>query len=425
MDSTDFHTVDYFRGDALVDDPHPYYAHLRAQCPIQREPHHDVLMVTGYDEVREVYADPGTFSACNAVSGPFPGFPVPLQGDDVSDLIEEHRHSLPMSRELMLLDPPEHTKLRTLAMRHFTPRRLGEVEPFIRRVAHRLIDGFADSGTCEFMMDFSGPFAVLNVCFLVGVPEEEHETFRHELLGPRRDRGLGSTSKQTPDDPFGFLHDRFATYIEERRAEPRDDVITRLATTPLADGSMPAPDDVVRLAATMFAAGTGTTTHMLAAALQILGERPDLQQQLQAQRGLIPNFVEEVLRLESPIKGNFRLSRLTKTVAATKIPAGTTVMTVISGANRDPRRFEQPDELRLDRENARHHLAFGHGIHHCAGAALARAEGSIAVDVLLSRLRNIRISEEAHGPAGNRTFEYVPSYMVRGLQRLHLEFERR
>jgi cytochrome P450 len=297
-----------------------------------------------------------------------------------------------------------------------------ELEPFIAELADRLIDGFADRGECEFIADFAAPFTVIVVCGLLGVPESDHESLLEDVLGPHRDRGLGNTRVATPNDPFSFLHSRFTGYMEERRANPRDDVMTRVAITPFPDGSMPDIIDVVRMASLLFGAGTGTTTHFLAAALQLLGDRADLQQLLRDEPEQIPNFVEEMLRMESPIKGTFRLARVPMDVGDVEVPAGATVMLVNSGANRDPRQFESPNEFRMDRENARQNLTFGHGIHLCAGAALARAEARVAIERLLDRLDDITISESAHGPVGARRYEYTPSYQARALLNLDLGF---
>ncbi len=186
-----------------------------------------------------------------------------------------------------------------------------------------------------------------------------------------------------------FLYDRLTAYIEDRRREPRNDVLTGLATASFPDGSTPEVIDVVRVAANLFSAGQETTVRLLAAALQLIGERPDLQQLLREDRACIPNFVEEVLRMEGPVKGDFRLSRTATTVGGVPIPAGTTLMVVNGAAGRDPRRFEEPDEFRVDRENAKEHLAFGRGPHACPGGPLARAEARISLERLLARLGDI------------------------------------
>ncbi|HVA07995.1 MAG TPA: cytochrome P450 [Acidimicrobiales bacterium] len=422
MNESGFEAIDYFRSNDFVADPYPYYDHLRERCPVHRESHHGVFMVTGYEEVVAVEADNKVFSACNQVSGPFAEFPVPLEGDDVSPIIEQHRGQLPMGNNILTADQPRHTALRSLAMRHFTPKRLRETEPFMQSIADKLIDKFATRGECELISDFSGPFSLLNICALLGVPEPDHAEFLEQLLGPFRDRGLGSTSAPTPAQPFGFAHARFRSYVEDRRANPRDDILTSVATTPFPDGTMPDVDDVVMLASTLFVAGTGTTTGMLATALRILGENPEIQQLLRDEPEQIPNFVEETLRIDSPVKGAFRLSRVAKTVAGVDLPAGSHVMLVFAGANHDPRRFEKPDEFRIDRPNSREHVSFGRGIHACAGAPLARAEGQVAIRRLLDRLDDIRVSEDKHGRVGERTFEYLPTYQLRHLDRLHLDF---
>ena len=139
---SDFDGIDFFRGNELVADPYPYFDHLRSQCPVQREPHHGVVMVTGYEEAVSVYTDTATFSSCNAVTGPFPGFPVPLEGDDVSELIEQHRDELPFSDQLTVMDPPKHKAHRGMLMRLITPKRLKENEDFMWRHADRQIDEF-------------------------------------------------------------------------------------------------------------------------------------------------------------------------------------------------------------------------------------------------------------------------------------------
>ena len=421
----EFDAIDFFRGDELIVDPYPYLAHLRDSCPVQREPKHDVVMVTGYDEAVAVYTNATTFSSCNAVTGPFPGFPVPLEGDDVSELIEQHCDELPFSDQILVMDPPKHKAHRGLLMRLITPKRLRENEDFMWRHADRQVDEFIERGECEFIRDFAGPFTLYVIADLLGVPEEDHEWFRHELQGGhRRDtQGLGSTGKGSlAHSPLEFLYERISTYVEERRRAPRDDVLTGLATATFPDGSVPEVIDVVRVAANLFSAGQETTVRLLGTALQTIGEQADIQKKLREDHDLIPGFVEECLRFESPVKGDFRLSRTAVNVGGVDIPPGTTVMVLNGAAGRDPRRFEQPDEFRMDRANAKEHLAFGRGPHACPGGPLARAETRISIERLLERMQDIRISESAHGPAGARRYDYVPTYILRGLMRLNLEF---
>src|SRR5439155_23719899 len=149
-----------------------------------------------------------------------------------------------------------------------------------------------------------------------------------------------------------------------------------------------------------------------------IGERPDLQQLLRERRDLVPDFVEETLRIESPVKGDFRLARRQTNLAGIDIPAGATMMVVNGAGNRDPSHFEDPTEFRADRGNAREHLAFGRGVHSCPGGSLARVEARVSIERLLDRMTEIRISEAHHGPAGARRYDYVPTYILRGLTRL-------
>jgi cytochrome P450 len=172
----------------------------------------------------------------------------------------------------------------------------------------------------------------------------------------------------------------------------------------------------------MFGAGQETTARLLGASLRILGEDPETQGRLRSERRLIPAFIEEVLRYESPVKSDFRLARRATRVGGVDVPAGTTVTLLNGAANRDPRHFDHPGEFRLERSNAKEHLAFGRGIHSCPGGPLARAEGRIGLERILDRMGDIRISEEHHGPPGNRRYEFEPTYILRGLNALHLEF---
>jgi cytochrome P450 len=423
----------FFTGSELLADPYPYFEALRADGPIRRETHHDVLMVTGYEEALRIYNDADSFSSCTAVTGPFPGFPVPLAGrsrDEIDALILEHRGSLPMNDQLPTLDPPVHTDHRALLMRLITPKRLNENEAFIYRLTDRTLDTFIDRGECEYNGEFAAPLAMLVVADLLGVPEHDHERFRKALLGGGHGsshKGTGTIGSTGGDhiqvNPLEFLYQRFGEYIEDRRAKPTDDVLTGLAHATFPDGSTPEVIDVVRVAANLFAAGQETTVRLLSSGVMIMAENPELQAELRANPELIPNFVEETLRLESPVKGDFRLARCPVQVGDVTIPEGDTVMLVNAAINRDPRRFERPSEFDVHRDNARQHVSFGRGIHTCPGAPLARAEARIGFRRLLERTSNIRISEQHHGPAGSRDFRYVPTFILRGLTHLFIEFD--
>jgi cytochrome P450 len=420
----DWQTIDFFMDESLVEDPYPYFEELRSVCPVLPLDHLGVVAVSGYDELTEVYRDNKTFSSCNSVVGPFAQFPVPLEGDDVSAIVAQYRDTLPMNEHMVTMDPPDHTRERALLMRLITPKRLKANEDFMARLSGELVSEFVADGHCEFISAYTQPFAMLVVADLLGVPESDHKAFREGfgLTGTVGEVGVGEEGNPGIN-ALAWLDKWFSDYVEDRRRAPRKDVLTDLALATYPDGSTPEVSAVVRTATFLFAAGQETTARLLAAALKFLAERPDLQDELRADRDLIPGFLEEVLRLESPVKADFRLALRSTSIAGVDVAAGTPVMMLNGAANRDPRRFECPSELRIDRANAQSHLAFGRGDHSCPGGPLARAEGRVSIDRILDRTRNIRLSEEHHGPPGDRHFNYEPTWILRGLTKLHLEFD--
>lgn len=417
---TDIDSVDFFTDNELLKEPYEYLTALRDECPVRREKHHDVVMITGYEEALEIYNDTEKWSSCTSVTGPFPGFPVPLEGDDISGLIAEHRDKLPMNDQLPTLDPPVHTDHRALLSRMITPKRLKENEDFIWRLADRQLDKALAGGGCEFNSAFASPFAMLVIADLLGVPESDHEEFRQALLHAG---GIGnSDGGAVHHSPLEFLYGRFTEYIEDRRANPRDDVLTGVAAATFPDGRVPDVLDAVRVTANLFAAGQETTVRLLSTAVMLLAEDPRLQARLRADRDLLPGFIEETLRYESPIRGDFRLSKVPVTVGGVDLPAGTTVMLVNAAMNRDPRKFADPDVFDIERKNVRNHVAFGRGAHSCPGAPLARTEALVSLQRLLDRTSDIWIDEEKHGPAGARRYDYIPTFILRGLMTLHIGF---
>jgi cytochrome P450 len=419
---SEFEDVNFFTNRSIQDDPYPYFDWVRAQSPVWREPNYGMYMITGHPEAMTIYGDPasfppndapsGTFSSCNVVCGSFQKFSSPFEGDDVSDIIIKCRSELPFSDQLPAFDPPNHTAHRHLLLRLITPKRLKENEDFMWRFADRLIDGFLDTGACEMVGAYAEPFTLTVIADLEGVPESDHSLFRERLSTAHQD----FTHK-----PLEFLYERFSGYVEDRRQNPGHDVLTGLATATFPDGSTPEVSDAALIAANLFAGGQETTVRLLSFALRMLGERPDLQRLVREDRDRIPNFIEETLRLESPLRTQFRMARVATELSGVEIPAGSSLMLVPGACNRDVRMFENPYDFDINRANARQHIAFGHGIHTCAGAPLARAEGRVTVSRFLDRTSDITISEQEHGPVGARTYEYLPTFFLRGLQRLHLD----
>ncbi len=232
--ANDFSTMDFFRGKELIADPYPYYESLREQCPVAREDHHGVTMVTGWEEACAVLNDAETWSSCISVTGPFPGFPVSLEGlenSDITELIEEHRDELPFSDQLPTLDPPTHTNHRSLLMRLITPKRLKENEDAMWALADQALDDFLAPGHGEWIKGFAGPFTLLVIADLLGVPMEDRDKFA-KGIAEHAGGGIGGTGKESlSHSPLEFLYGLFSDYVADRRSAPRDDVLTGLAAT--------------------------------------------------------------------------------------------------------------------------------------------------------------------------------------------------
>ena len=421
---TDLADVDYFSNAEVAQDPYEYWDYLRNQGPVFREPHHGVVAVTGYQEVQAAFKDVDSFSAVNAIGGPFPPLPFTPDGDDISDQIEAHRHEFPIFEHMVVMDPPEHEKARSLLGRLLTPRRLQENTDYIWQLADRQLDEFIANGHCEFLGEYGKPFATLAIADLLGVPQEDRAEIRRNLGAGKAPGGRVGALDHEPvgSNPLQYLDDLFSGYISERRQKPREDVLTGLATATYPDGSTPPLLEVVRPATFLFAAGQETVTKLLSSAVQVLGDQPELQDRLRAERDLIGPFIEESLRMQSPTKVDFRLARKTATLGGLHIPAGTILMLCLGAANRDPRKFDNPDQFQIDRKNVREHIAFGRGIHTCAGAPLARVEGRVTIKRLLDRTRDITINAAKHGPPNHRQYSYAPTFLLRGLSELHIEF---
>ena len=356
----------------------------------------------------------GTFSSCNAVSGPFVKFPEPFEGDDVTDLIVRYRHELPFSDQLPAFDPPMHTAHRHLLMRLITPKGLKENEDFMWEYADRLLDGFVDSGTCELVSAYAEPFTLTVIADLEGVPEEDHELFRDRL---------STVHEQMEHKPLEFLYERFSQYIEERRRDPRDDILSGLATASFPDGSTPEVKDAALLAANLFAGGQETTVRMISFALRMLGERPDLQAKVRADRDLHPDLHRGDAAAREPAAhpvphdprahgarrrrdpgrrhGDARSrARATATRACSSDPHDVRHRP----RQRPPAHRLRPRHPHLRRRPARPRRGPRHR------QPLPRPHRATSPS-----------TSPQHGPADARRYDYLKTFFLRGLQQLHLE----
>ena len=414
--------ADFYSDPAVVDDPHTYFAQLRSRCPVFREPYHDSVVVTGYDEVMEVLtARNGTWSNAPSVVGPVVPLPFVPECGDITAQLEAHRSEMPWSDHLVCFDGEWHAKNRALVGSLLTYKRLKANEDYLYTLADQLIDGIIGKGHCNVVTEYAHATTVNAICDIMGVPEE-HRAELLELIGPVPSQLSGDAVHKTGSDPLVFLKSRFDSYIRERQETPRDDLMSELANARYRDGTAPDPDLLSRLARFLYGAGQDTTSRLIAAAVLRLGEDKALQDRLRADPARIPDFLEEVLRHDSPVKVAYRLAVVDAEIAGTPIPAGTIVNVSYTAANRDPARFERPDEFDIDRPGNRDHLGFSKGLHACLGAPLGRMEARVAIERILARTADITISPAHHGPPDDRRYRFEPTYTFRSLADLYVEF---
>lgn len=414
--------------------PHPFFRALREQAPVFQEPRHGVYLVTRYDDIVSVARRPEVFSSIVAATGPLTPLPELGPGASVAERIQHHREHGLGANMLLTLDPPEHPKFRSLVNKVFSPRRMRDVEDYVVQLADELIDEFIDAGRVEFIDGFAGPLPFIVVADLLGVPREDHDEFKRRLRGdgefrignPNADQGdlVGMATTNDASEAggvsasmMGHIFEYFSHYITERQTHPRDDVMSEIATATFpGTDQRPSTEDLLGLAFILFGAGQETTVRLFTTGMQILLERPDIMAALRRDPSLTEKFIEETLRFDTPVKGLFRVAREDAEIGDVVVPAGSTVMLLWGAGNRDPQQFPDPDSFDLQRPNANRSLSFGHGIHYCVGAPLARMEGKIGWQRLLSRTDNIRRTDDA-------PYDYITSFIIRGLNQLHLEFD--
>jgi cytochrome P450 len=417
---------DFFTDRSVLLDPYSYFESIRADGPVYRMPNRDIVIVTGFQEGVDVLLNTRDYSS---IINPDPLAALRFEpiGDDISAQIEANQDTGPM--DLMVsYDGERHAAARSLLNPLFKPSRLKANEAFMRHYADDMARTMVARGSCELIGEVATPYVTMVIADLLGVPDDDREEFRKVI-----DSGPPPGNMEETDDeararasaPLMFMIGYFNRYLAERRAEPRDDVMTDLAMAKFPDGSTPDLIQPVKAAMFLFAAGQDTSAKLIGNALRFLSENQEMQQHLRENRDQIGPFLEEALRLEGSTKATFRVAKRKTEIAGMDIPAGQVVVVAVSAANRDPRRWDDPAEFRLNRPRIKEHLAFGRGAHTCAGAPLARAEVAVLLDRLLEHTSAIRLSEAHHGSPGNRNVAYEASYIIRGLAELHVEFTAR
>lgn len=302
------------------------------------------------------------------------------------------------------LDPPRHTRVRALISRAFTPRRVRELEPAIRAVARDRLAGLADRGSFDAIAEFAAPLPSTVMGRLIGLPEDVIPVCR-----ALTDEFMHQTVPHGPEGPATRAYEIFQMLYAERRRVPKDDLLTDLLHAEV-DGERLTEDELLAFGWLLLVGGNDTTTNLIGNGLELLARHPDQRRRLVEDPSLLPGAIEEVLRIASPTHTLPRIAATDVVLHGEVIPAGTRVLLLWAAANLDEREFPDPERFDVERRASRH-LAFGHGVHFCLGASLARLEAQVALDELLRRFPHYGLAE---------TPEHFPSPTFYGFHALHL-----
>ncbi|WP_030715742.1 cytochrome P450 family protein [Streptomyces sp. NRRL F-2580] len=387
---------DPLRDPHFFADPYPTYDRLRGGCPVQRVPTgsggHHAYLITGHPEAREAFTDPRLSKDTARFFADRPS------NRDLHPAI---------SRNMLASDPPAHTRHRRVATRMFTTGRVRELRPFITRVVDDLMTTWRPGTDIDLVADLAVPLPVTVVCELLGVPEADRAT-----LAARSHDLFDATDTARIDAASHHIGDYLTHMIDTARANPGDGPLHAFLRD-CDEGGLDR-DETVSLAALLLVAGHETTTQFIGNAVLTLLRHPEAYDRLRRDADLIPGALDELLRFDSPVSvATFRHSTEDLRVGGVDIPAGFPVLIAPGAANRDPAAFPDPHRLDLDRD-AGGHLSFGHGIHRCPGAPLARAEAEIALRALLTRFPHTRLAIPAESLTWRRT------RLTRGLTTLPL-----
>lgn len=354
----------------LDDDPYPVWTRLRDEAPVWRNERYGFYAVSRYADVEAAHRDPATFSSSH-------GTVLELMDNDMS-----------RAGMIIFMDPPEHTIHRALVSRAFTPRRMADLEDWVRGLCAELLDGLADRGEFDYIQDFAALVPSQVISQLVGVPEADREAQRHHIDGMFHiEPGVGMINDTALTHRIA-LYEYLRELVDAKLADPGDDLVSVIAHAEIDDEHgvhrRLTPDEVTDFTQLLFTAGTETVMRLLGNAGVLLAAHPDQRADLVAHPDVVANAVEELLRFEapSPVQGRWTLADTT--VAGVAIPAGSKVLLLTGSAGRDERQYPDPDRFDVRRE-FKGHVSFGYGIHFCVGASLARLEGRIAIEETLKR----------------------------------------
>jgi cytochrome P450 len=393
----------------IAENPFAYYAELRKRAPVYKMPI-GMWIVASHGLCLEAMRDTETFS-----SKFIQGMGLPGSDAQAGDIDEA---AIVGPSTLLANDPPSHTHYRKLVNKAFSPNRVKKISHSIEQIADSLIAKFEKKGRFEVVSEFAIPLPLTVIADQLGVSRDDLSRFKRwsdatvlPISGMATPAQLLESLELTKE-----LQAYFIERIEERRLERRDDMLSDLVYARL-DGERPLDNlEIVSILLQFLVAGNETTTNLLGAWLQFALQSPAELAKVRADRALLPNSIEEAVRLETPVSGMWRVTTRDVTLGDQDIPKGAMVMLRYSAANRDEAVFEDGEAFKADRPNVRDHLGFGMGVHYCPGAALAREEARIGLGMILDRLPNLRLAE------GN-DFAHQPSMLLRGLKKLDLEFD--
>ncbi|HLI38322.1 MAG TPA: cytochrome P450 [Streptosporangiaceae bacterium] len=369
----------------FTDDPYPQYAALREAAPVYHHPM-GFWLLTRYDDVSGVLRAADMSVDDRNVTGP------------LRDLLEagDWGRDATAVRSMLDRDPPDHTRLRRLVSKAFTPRSVQALRPRITELVDGMLGALARAGRADLVRALAFPLPFTVIAEMLGTPPADHERIR-ELTGtlvrslePVNDPELAAAIAAADEELTGIA----AEMIAWKRKNPADDLLTALINAE-DEGDVLGDDELIAQTLLLYIAGHETTVNLLAGGTLALLRSPDQMDLLRRDPGLIPNAVEELLRYDSPVQASRRITLRPVTVGGTTIPEGAFVMASLASANRDERYFG-PDagQLRVRRENARQHVSFGAGPHHCLGASLARLEAAVAFERMITRLPGLALDGE-------------------------------
>ena len=384
----------------VLANPYPLYRQLREEAPVHWDPYLHAWVVTRYADVVEV------LHRFNAARTPSPERLEALGMGEITPI------AAVMVRQMLFLDQPDHGRVRRLASAAFTPRRVERLRLHIRQIAERLVEDMAAAPRFDVMSGLANPLPAIVTAELLGVPTSDHELLKNwsqdfaEVLGNfQHNPGRAKKTLRAVEEMVGYFH---AAVVAEA-ATPTEGLINALVTAEV-DGDRLTEEEVVANVIVTMVGGQETTTNLIGNGLLTLLRQPDQLERLRSDLTLMPSAVEELLRYESPSQHTARLAPPGAVLGGAEIPEGEAVIAVMGAGNRDPERFPDPDRLDLAREDNRH-LAFGWASHFCFGAPLARIEGQIAFEALLTRFPEISLAPDA-------TIEWRPNLGLRGLAEL-------